>query len=269
MQSIRKLAKQCIEENNINKKIELSLEAYRKLLSGEVSVDTLSDYSKETVTPGLPENINLVQPEQVPKRGLGTIEGRVALLHAIAHIEFNAINLAWDAVYRFSHLPVDYYSDWAKIAVEETQHFLLLQDHLKSFSYSYGDFSAHDGLWKMAERTSEDVLFRMALVPRVLEARGLDVTPGMIKKFQSIGDTASADILKIIYTEEIGHVETGTYWFQYLCNQKNIDSEETFYNLVSENFKEGLRGPFNYPARSSAGFSNKEIDWLKQHDSVK
>ncbi len=261
MNSLRLLAKECIIEKDIDRKIDLSLDCYKRLISGDLFVDTLNEYDTDIV-PGRPEKPELVSPESVPRRGFGSKEGKSALLHAIAHIEFNAINLAWDAVFRFSKMPIEYYSDWAKIAYEETQHFLLLRNHLQSRTYDYGDFSAHDGLWQMAERTADDVLIRMALVPRVLEARGLDVTPDMIKRFESANENEAAEILKVIYQEEIGHVETGSYWFHYLCEKRQLNSYETFKSLLNDYFSEGLRGPFNLKARTQAGFTQAEIDWL-------
>lgn len=261
MESLRVLAKQCIIENDIDQKIERSIDCYRSLISGNLMVDVKVEYESD-IKPGRPKKPELVSPESVPRRGFGSSEGKAALLHAIAHIEFNAINLAWDAVFRFSNMPLEYYSDWAKVAYEETQHFLLLRNHLQSRSYDYGDFSAHNGLWQMAERTADDVMVRMALVPRVLEARGLDVTPDMIKRFESANENDAAEILKIIYQEEIGHVDIGSYWFHYLCEQRKIDSYETFKYLLNQYFTDGLRGPFNLDARGKAGFTQAEIDWL-------
>ncbi len=263
MQSLRKKAKECLLESSIDRKVQLSICCFEQLNSGLLNIDRLYEIDDEIFEAGHPEKPILVAPDSVPRRGFGNKEGQSALLHAITHIEFNAINLAWDAVYRFSAMPEDYYRDWATVAYEETQHFNLLRQHLRTREHNYGDFEAHDGLWHMAERTNYDVLVRMALVPRVLEARGLDVTPGMIKKFKAINDVDSAKILQKIYIDEIGHVEIGSRWFKYICEQRNLEPTVTFRKLINKNFPEGLRGPFNIEARNQAGFSDDELTWLE------
>jgi len=184
------------------------------------------------------------------------------MLHAIAHIEFNAINLAWDAVQRFRNMPRAYYDDWVRVADEEAYHFGLIRDHLHEYGHDYGDFDAHNGLWEMAEKTAGDALERMALVPRVLEARGLDVTPGMITKLRQGGDARAVDILEIILSDEIGHVQIGTCWFRYLCGERGLEPESTFFYLLSRHFPKGLHGPFNEQARRKAGFSQGEMALL-------
>jgi len=178
------------------------------------------------IKPGRPSKPGLVNPNDLPLRGTGTAEGRLALMHAIAHIEFNAINLAWDVIFRFRDLPKIFFTDWAKVVREETIHFNLIRKYLLEHDCDYGDFDAHDGLWHMAERTKHDSMVRMALVPRVLEARGLDVTPEMIKKFRHAGDKNAVNILEYIYDDEIGHVETGGRWFRYLCNQRDLNDQK-------------------------------------------
>ena len=172
--------------------------------------------------PGRPARPSLVQPSQVPHRGLGTVAGRAALIHAVAHIEFNAINLALDACWRFGGLPDAYYRDWLSVAQDESRHFLMLDARLRQLGYAYGDFEAHNGLWEAAEKTSADVMVRMALVPRVLEARGLDVTPGMIDRLTALGDLETAGILGVILEEEVRHVEIGTRWFRHFCAQREL-----------------------------------------------
>lgn len=183
-------------------------------------------------------------------------------MHAICHIEFTAINLALDAVVRFAGMPVDFYTDWAAIAGEEAVHFSLLAAHLDSLGYRYGDFVAHDGLWDMAERTGADVLRRMALVPRVMEARGLDVTPGMIVRLRAIGDDAGAGILERILHDEIAHVLAGTRWFNYACRARGLDPEPTFAELVGAEFGTIRAAALNREARLAAGFSTAELDSL-------
>jgi uncharacterized ferritin-like protein (DUF455 family) len=209
--------------------------------------------------PGRPTRPELVDPARVPRRRLGNAAGRAALVHAIAHIEFNAINLALDAVYRFRGMPRGYYRDWLSVAADEARHFLLLQDRLADFGYTYGDFPAHNGLWEMAEKTRGSCLLRMALVPRVLEARGLDVTPGMMQRLLAAGDSETAAALRVILDEEVGHVAIGTRWFRYCCEQQGKEPLPTFLDLLRGHFDQGLRGPFNLEARYRAGFTEEEM----------
>lgn len=215
------------------------------------------------VTPGRPENPKLVSPREVSRRNLATQEGRIALIHAIAHIEFNAINLALDAIYRFQSMPLEYYKDWMQVAFEEAQHFSMLQARLQELGHDYGDFEAHNGLWEMAIKTQGSVVARMALVPRVLEARGLDVTPGMIKRLQGHDDTETVKILEIIFEQEIGHVAIGSRWFNYACSLEDLAPEETFQSLLTKYMPGELRGPFELEARRKAGFSENELQALQ------
>ncbi len=186
------------------------------------------------------------------------------MIHAVAHIEFNAINLACDAVYRFRQLPDAFYADWARVAAEEAHHFSLLRDRLVELGYRYGDFPAHNGLWELARNTASDPLLRMALVPRVMEARGLDVTPGMMARFAAIGDQATPDILAVILRDEVGHVAAGSRWFGYLCEQRGLDRESTYFELLQEHFSGGVRCPLHRSARKQAGFSESELDRLER-----
>lgn len=212
--------------------------------------------------PGRPEKPDLIHPNEIKQRKLGSELGRATLIHAILHIEFNAINLALDAVYRFRDMPDQYYSDWLLVASEESYHFSLLEKRLNDLGYSYGDMPAHNGLWEMVLKTDHDVLIRMALVPRVLEARGLDVTPGMIERLKKVGDTETVDILKIILRDEIGHVAIGSHWFKYCCELKNQEPEQTFRDLLIEYMGRGPNGPLHEEARLQAGFTQNEIDEL-------
>jgi uncharacterized ferritin-like protein (DUF455 family) len=214
--------------------------------------------------PGRPERPRLVHFSRLAQRRLTTAEGRAAFLHALAHIEFNAINLAWDAVCRFPGLPVRFYLDWSRVAEEEAGHFTLLAGRLQECGYAYGDFPAHDGLWEMAEKTARDPLERMALVPRVLEARGLDVTPGMLARLEAIGDTRSMRILQRILDDEIGHVRIGSRWFGYLCKQRGLDPAHTFMQLLAAFGMTRIRQPLNLPARREAGFAPRELDMLNR-----
>ncbi len=212
--------------------------------------------------PGRPDRPSLVPAREVPSRPLGSPSGRAALVHAVAHIEFNAINLAWDAVYRFRGLPRAYYDDWVGVADDEARHFRLLQGRLEELGLAYGDLPAHDGLWQSAVATAHDALARMALVPRVLEARGLDVTPGMIARLRAVGDGRTADLLDVILREEVAHVAAGSRWFRHLCEQSGRDPEGTFLMLVEQESRGAVRGPLNLPARAAAGFSREELDGL-------
>ena len=209
--------------------------------------------------PGRPTAPRLVSPNELKPRGMHHVEGRAALLHALAHIELNAINLALDAVWRFAAMPADYYSDWMLVAREEALHFELLRAHLQTLGWDYGDFPAHDGLWEMAERTRGDVLARMALVPRTLEARGLDAAPPMRKKLASAGDHAAAAILDIILRDEVGHVAIGNRWYRHLCAQRGLEPVATYRDLARQYRAPPLRGPFNLEARRRAGFDEAEL----------
>ncbi len=213
--------------------------------------------------PGRPPRPRLVAPRDLPQRKLGSREGRATLLHALAHIEFNAINLAWDAVYRFRDMPLAFYKDWAHVAREEAMHFSLLCGCLQDLGYSYGDFDAHDGLWEMACKTAHDPLVRMALVPRVLEARGLDVTPGILERLRKTGEVRAVKVLEIILRDEIGHVEIGTRWFRYLCQQRDVPAEATFLRLLQEYMHGRVKRPFHYEARERAGFNQLEMQHLE------
>jgi uncharacterized ferritin-like protein (DUF455 family) len=213
--------------------------------------------------PGRPVLPELVEPSKVARRRLGSIAGRIALLHAIAHIEFNAINLALDAVCRFRGMPAEYYSDWISVAADEARHFSLLARRLNELDANYGDLNAHNGLWEMAEKTADSCLIRMALVPRVLEARGLDVTPGMIERLRGVGDKQTIQILEVILREEVRHVAIGTRWFQYCCELEGKEPSSTFLELLESHYTGKVRGPFNLPARLQAGFTEIEMAALE------
>jgi uncharacterized ferritin-like protein (DUF455 family) len=217
----------------------------------------------EVAIPGRPSLPNLVAPLQVKRRAMNTVEGRAALIHALAHIEFNAINLALDALWRFPDMPEAYYTDWLLVAQEEAYHFTLLANHLISLGFQYGDFDAHNSLWELAERTQDDVLSRMALVPRTMEARGLDATPALRAKIAQAGDMAAAEILDIILRDEIGHVAIGNRWFAYLCEQRGLKPIACFAELAAQFRAPQLRAPFNIPARLAAGFSEEELLAMK------
>jgi uncharacterized ferritin-like protein (DUF455 family) len=214
--------------------------------------------------PGRPALPRRVSPKDVPQRGLGAPAGRAGLLHAIAHIEFNAINLALDAAWRFAGMPTAFYMDWLRVANEEALHFSLLTAHLATLGHQYGDFDAHDGLWTMALRTKDDIVARMALVPRTLEARGLDATPLIQNKLRQVGDLRAVEILDTILRDEVGHVAIGNHWFRWLCERGGLVAEAVYPQLVQRYEAPRLRPPFNVEARRRAGFTADELSWLAQ-----
>ncbi len=252
-------ARQCLDSTEPDTKVRLTRQAFAALRDGLLPRDEGRASPEPIVSPGRPARPRLVMPRDVPQRGLGSDAGRAALVHAVAHIEFNAINLAWDAVYRFRGMPDAYYRDWVGVAHDEARHFTMLSGRLVRLGHAYGDFDAHNGLWEMAVKTAGSCLARMALVPRVLEARGLDVTPGMIVRLRSVGDDATADILEIILREEIPHVAAGTRWFHWCCQRAGREPDATFAELLREYVPTGLRGPFNLDARRAAGFGEAEL----------
>ena len=215
--------------------------------------------------PGRPARPELIHPAQVPRRSPFKPEGLAALLHAICHIEFNAINLALDAVWRFDGMPPAYYLDWTRVAAEEAYHFSLLREHLATLGHAYGDFPAHDNLWSMCERTAGDVVARMALVPRTLEARGLDATPQIQERLRKVGTPAAqraVEILDTILHDEIGHVAIGNHWYRWLCRRDGLDPLAHYGVLMARHDAPRLHPPFNAEARRLAGFSEEELAFL-------
>ena len=247
-----------------------------------VHIDTQTTlmHASQPPLPGRPERPELIDPAHVPTRSPFTLEGRAALLHAICHIEFNAINLALDAVWRFGGMPEPFYRDWLRVAAEEAYHFTLLHDHLRTLAapqgtpYRYGDFPAHDGLWAMCEKTALDITARMALVPRTLEARGLDATPLIQAKLRKVGAPNAkgvsgapdalvlCDLLDIILRDEVGHVAIGNHWYGWLCQCQGLDPIAHYRELVIRHQAPRLRPPFNEAARKRAGFSDAELAYL-------
>jgi uncharacterized ferritin-like protein (DUF455 family) len=252
----------CLMERDPSRKCARVAETRREWEAG--SLDLGGALPSEPVpVPGRPDRPRLVAPKALARRGVVSAKGLAALIHALAHIEFNAINLALDAVYRFRGLPVGFYTDWVRVTAEEAYHFRLLRELLHELGHDYGDLPAHNGLWEMACHTDHDPLLRMALVPRVLEARGLDVTPGMIERLRLAGAGPAANVLEIIYRDEIGHVQVGTHWFRYLCEQRGLEPRTTFLRLLSENMRGRVKGPFNEEGRQQAGFTPAELLDLK------
>ncbi len=249
----------CLECREPADKLAVTQAAAAAFAAGALRIDAAAPPPAPIGVPGRPVRPRLVAPRQLAQRGLGSGEGRAALVHAVAHIEFNAINLAWDAVYRFRGMPQAYYRDWVQVAADEARHFALLEARLGELGRGYGDFDAHDGLWEMAVRTADSCLARMALVPRVLEARGLDVTPGMIARLRGAGDERTAAILEVILREEVAHVAAGSRWFAWCCARDGVDAPATFAALVETHLRGAVRGPFNVEARLAAGFSADEL----------
>lgn len=255
-------AEACLRARDPDEKLHLTREVSAAWRTGQLACEA-GKKGALLSEPGRPVRPELVAPRELPARSTASEVGRAALIHSICHIEFNAINLAWDAVYRFRDLPQAYYTDWIKVAREEAYHFSLLRDHLRHLGYDYGDFSGHNGLWEMCLQTAHDPLVRMALVPRVLEARGLDVTPGIMRKLEQSGDDNAVDLLRIIQRDEVGHVAIGSRWFRYLCEQRGCDPETTFRELFKQYMPAGSRGPLDRASRRQAGFSESELDYIE------
>ena len=255
-------AYQCLVETDLDRKAAGADALQADWRAGRLVVDRGVDLPDVTEA-GRPERPVLVEARGLSKRGGGTPEGRAALVHAVAHIEFNAINLACDAVYRFRDMPKAFFGDWIGVAAEEAQHFRLLRGRLQELGHDYGDFPAHRGLWDMAQRTAGDVLARMALVPRVLEARGLDVTPGIMERLRRAGDERTADLLVIILRDEIGHVAAGTRWFRQICAARGLEPEAEYFRLLDQFLRGELRCPLHLEARREAGFSESELTRLQ------
>jgi len=261
---LRKLALEAILEPDSGKKVALaqSIRAHKPIFF--IATDCV--YQEPVGVPGCPARPELRSHLNVPKRSPFTTEGLAALLHAVTHIEFNAINLALDAIWRFDRMPRSYYLDWLTVAAEEAHHFSMLRAHLQSMGYDYGDFPAHTGLWDMAEKTKSDVLARMALVPRTLEARGLDATPPMQAKLRKVGTPQAlkaVEILDVILHDEIGHVAIGNNWYRHLCTQRGIDPVAHYAVLARQYDAPRIKGPLNLEARRKAGFEEVELALLE------
>ncbi len=265
---LRQSAYNAFISQNVEQKMAL---AGVLLVSTAINNIAKIELNNNQTLPGLPEKPELREPLNVDKRSPFTPAGHAALMHAICHIEFNAVNLALDAIWRFGGMPEQYYKDWAQVAKEEAYHFTLLQNHLKSISYGnnknyeYGDFPAHTGLWTMCEKTKDDIIARMALVPRTLEARGLDATPLIQTKLHKVKTPYAIDaiaILDIILRDEIGHVAIGNHWFRWLCLRDGLDPLDHYVTLHNRHAAPKLRAPFNLEARLKAGFTPEEIEYL-------
>jgi uncharacterized ferritin-like protein (DUF455 family) len=256
---LRSMALAALQEQNPQQKVALA----QHLHAGAASLSIANgDLAEPDNVPGCPDKPVLTAHLNVPKRSPFTPDGLAALVHAVCHIEFNAINLALDAAWRFAGMPRQYYLDWVRVATEEAQHFSLLRSQLQAMGYDYGHYPAHTGLWDMTEKTRHDITARMALVPRTLEARGLDATPPMQAKLRKVGSADAlkvVDILDIILRDEVGHVAIGNHWYRWLCEQGGIEPVAHFKQLMHQYDAPQLRPPFNEAARRAAGFSDAEM----------
>lgn len=256
MRSLRDGAIAALASPHLDEKVALTRELSAKWHGRQLSIFSTLD-RPIVARPGRPDKPDLVAPRLVKKRSLASIEGRIALMHAVAHIELNAIDLALDIIARFADksIPRSFYDGWILVAFEEAKHFSLLRERLQSLGSDYGALPAHDGLWQAAHETRNDIYARLAVVPLILEARGLDVTPALLTKIRELGDDETADILNIIYEDEKGHVAVGAKWFRFFCARQGVDPVARFQTLVRENFRGFLRPPFNDIARAQAGLT--------------
>ncbi|OOG67327.1 hypothetical protein BLJAPNOD_02751 [Ensifer sp. M14] len=254
--SLRGAAVEAISAADLDVKTELAQEASRRWQRRALSLRSPLD-RPVPLRPGRPEKPLLTPPTQVKKRSLGSLKGRIALLHSIAHIELNAVDLALDIVARFASesVPNSFFDGWMKVAFEEAKHFRMVRQRLNDLGADYGDLPAHDGLWQAAHDTRNDLTARLAVVPLILEARGLDVTPALQARMRETGDFETAAVLDVIYEDEKGHVAVGAKWFRFLCARERKDPAATFQQLVRANFRGPLKAPFNDIARAEAGLT--------------
>ncbi|MEM0900156.1 MAG: ferritin-like domain-containing protein [Pseudomonadota bacterium] len=254
--SLRSACVAALNEADTTEKRRLTRQAFKLWKSRALSLTAPTD-DAPPARPGRPVKPELVHPSKVKKRGLGTMAGRVSLLHALAHIELNAIDLALDIVARFAtqNVPRSFFDSWMSVADDEARHFGLLEARLAELGATYGDMPAHDGLWEAATATENDLFARLAIVPMVLEARGLDVTPSIVEKLHEFGDAKSAAILQVIYEDEKTHVAVGAKWFRFFCARNGLRPDETFHDLVRRNFRGQLKPPFNDRARAASGLT--------------
>jgi uncharacterized ferritin-like protein (DUF455 family) len=250
-------ARRIVADPDPDAKVAYAIDAARAWRSRSLSLGARSDLRPMPDRPGRPERPLLLAPRNMPKRSIAGLRGRIALVHSLAHIELNAVDLTWDLVGRFAHvsMPGSFIDDWVQVGLEEATHFRMVSDRLRELGSTYGDLPAHDGLWQAAQDTGHSLIARIAIIPLVLEARGLDVTPGMIERMRDVGDEATAHVLEVIYCDERKHVAFGAKWFRYLCGQESKSPELEFHRLVRLYFKGGLKPPFNDKARSEAGLT--------------
>lgn len=255
--SLVEAARTIVASPDLDEKIRLAYRASKAWFGHGLSLGALSDPAGMPDRPGRPPHPELKAPRDMPRRSAGGSKGRIALLHSLAHIELNAVDMTWDLVGRFAHedMPRAFFDNWVQVGLEEAKHFELLSRRLVELGSWYGELPAHDGLWQAAQATGHDLTARLAVVPLVLEARGLDVTPATIESLLAAGDAASAEILEIIYRDEKRHVAFGAKWFRHMCDRQGLPPEPTFHALVRANFRGALKPPFNDRARSEAGLT--------------
>jgi uncharacterized ferritin-like protein (DUF455 family) len=250
-------SREIVENPDVEQKVEHAHAVAKAWYSQRLSLGAMSKPLAMPDHPGRPERPELRPPREMPRRSKHGLKGRYALLHALAHIELNAVDMTWDLIARFTHMsmPRAFYDDWVQVGLEEAKHFKMISTRLKELGEGYGDLPAHDGLWQAAHATGHDLLARLAIVPLILEARGLDVTPAMIESLRKADDEASAALIEIIYRDEKRHVAYGMKWFRFMCQRANLPLEPTFHRLVRENFRGPLKPPFNEAARTKAGLT--------------
>lgn len=250
-------ARSIVAASKTSEKVRLAYAVSRAWFKRELALGTSALDGPMPGRPGRPDQPALLPPRDMPKRKLSGAAGRIALLHSLAHIELNAVDLTWDLIGRFAQvrLPRSYYDDWVRVGLEEAKHFSMLEDRLAQLDAAYGDMPAHDGLWEAAQDTGHDLAARLAIIPLVLEARGLDITPPMIEKARALGDEETAKCLDVIYRDEKNHVAFGAKWFRYLCDRQGIRPEPAFHSYVRKHFRGALKPPFNDRARSEAGLT--------------
>ncbi len=263
MNNLFDFAAACLHRKDIDEKLQLTADAWQLYQQGELQFDS-SPAPQGIERVRFPDQPELLAPRYMTRRKLGSPEGVQAFYHALAHIEFIAIYLAWDMLYRFRGLPQKFYQNWLQVAQEEAQHFTLIRAHLRQLGIDYGDLPAHQGLWEHAQDTAHDILARLVIIPRCMEARGLDVTPAMIEKIRALNDAAGVVILTRILEDEQQHVLFGSDWFNQQCQQQRLDPDATFKALILKYFKNNKpKGPFNKEMRLKAGFTADELAWLE------
>lgn len=261
MENLYQLAEDCFLTADPELKIARTNEVASQWFSGELEW-LEGEPPKNLEQPGRLDKPEIVMPRDLKKRKPHTETGRAALIHSLAHIELTAVNLAWDAIYRYRGMPKEYYADWIQCAREESGHFQLLRQKLISMGFDYGSFDVHGELWKMAVTTKDDLGDRMAIVHRVFEARALDVIPHTLSRFDQINDTDMVKILTLICNDEVGHVSSASQWFRYRCEQQGLNPDTTFVELLKQYLTSPIAGPFNYDARMQSGFNQFELDYL-------
>jgi len=266
MSDVFLVIEKALESSSVEETIQLTRQVFKQLGEDSSFVEPIDRVIKPIDQVRFPSKPICIEPRDLPRRRLGSDAGKRSFIHSIAHIEFNAIKLALDIAYRFKGLPAQFYRDWVYVANDECKHFEMLNNHLANYECVYGDLPSHDGLWSMAVKTDEDILARLSLVPRYLEARGLDVTPAMLQKLQAQKDTASAAILEVILEDEVGHVAFGTTWLDFVCEQFSEKRENVYFKNINHFMKGQILGPFNRELRLRAGFSEAELTELERLD---